>query len=146
MKRLMRNTGSRISSRFLKRYYDIEALQLGNKKDSQYAKGNYFQNRLWDERTKVIKENVSSLQSFLDIGCAEGYVIAIIKELFGPRVYCVGLDISEIYLKRGKQSEIEGQFILGDAQFLPLYCTPKVGQLRKQQIEDIFQEVQQGGA
>jgi len=106
----------KIDSQSLKKYYDAEALQTKSKKDSMYGKQSWFQNKLWKERMLAIQK-YSPRSRFLDIGCAEGYLIDTVEGLLGSLVYYVGLDISEVYLKRAKEKV--GAVVLANAESLP---------------------------
>jgi len=110
---------SKIDSEFLKEYYDAEASQTKSKKDSMYGKQNWFQNKLWNERIPAIQK-YSPCSRFLDIGCADGYAIDIIKRSFGLSVYYVGLDISEVYLRRAKE-KVGAHFVHANAESL-IFC------------------------
>lgn len=79
-----------------------------------YKKGAYIQNFLLNEKIKILYK-LTSCESFLDVGCSDGFALKLVQDRFNPRVI-VGIDISNKYAKTVIKKVPEARFIDGDAR------------------------------
>ncbi len=82
---------------------------FARKRDSWQGMGGWYHRRL----EEIYQYHVSPNQSILEIGCAEGHLLAALKPDRG-----VGVDFSEEMLRRAKEHHPELEFILADAHDL----------------------------
>jgi ubiquinone/menaquinone biosynthesis C-methylase UbiE len=105
--------------RQIKDYYEREAKILEDHQRQMYFGGPWT--RYWHgTRLHYILKIARSIDfnSFLDVGCAEGYYMKLLAEnLKDSRA--VGFDIAKNYLCKAKMNVSNCQFVLGDAHNLP---------------------------
>lgn len=111
-----------ITPRNLKEYYEKEALLIEDHQKQLYL-GNPWSRYRHGSRLKYVLEILNSLKfnTLLDVGCAEGFCIKIIKNKFNLKPnQIVGLDISRNYILKAKNKGRCSLLIVGDANNLPL--------------------------
>lgn len=69
------------------------------------------------------KIHLSQRNSFLEIGCGNGYAVRIIKDFFSPK-YLIGVDIDKRRIEKAKYHKVKSKvenvkFRVADAQNLP---------------------------
>jgi len=107
----------------IREYYEREALELKNHQKEMYF-GNPWNTYWHGTRLREILRMAKtiSFNSFLDVGCAEGYHIKLLEKLANRAknegLYIVGVDIARNYLLKAKK-RCNGLLVVGDAHKLP---------------------------
>ena len=82
---------------------------IAQKRDTWHGMGKWYHNRLFD----IYRFHVTPNQRVLEIGCADGYLLAALQPAHG-----VGVDFSEEMIRRAKQNHPNLEFIHADAHDL----------------------------
>ena len=104
----------------IREYYEREALLLKNHQEEMYFENSW--NKYWHRTrlSQILKMAKSVMpDSFLDVGCAEGYYLKFLADFHESREYRVGLDVAKNYLLKAKNKVFEALWVLGDAHELP---------------------------
>lgn len=126
-------------------FYEKEALSFDHQK-LMYVKGE--KQEIWWHRKRAkyifsfLKETHAGQQSFLDLGCAEGYYMSIVANSF-EHMYCVGVDIAVAYIKKakknvGRNGSFDYDFVVCDAENLPFKWASFDVVLCSEVLEHIF--------
>jgi SAM-dependent methyltransferase len=92
-----------------RRHWDAVA----EKMDRWHSWGGYYHKRL----AAVYRFLIPPAQRVLEIGCANGNLLAAVHPAFG-----VGIDISHEMIKRAKSRHVSLHFVVADAHHLPFRC------------------------
>lgn len=101
-------------------YYEKEALSLANHQKMMYSADPW--NDYWHlTRLREIMKIVSktSFESFLDVGCAEGFYLKLLSRNSRTRSSGSGLDLAKNYLLKAKVASSRTLLVQGDASQLP---------------------------
>lgn len=112
-------------ARRIKEYYEREALELKDHQERMYASNGW--NVYWHgTRLQLVVRMVESVsfKSCLDVGCAEGYCLKILRRLVKDTAagdpWVVGLDVARNYVVKAKEKERGDALVVGDIHRLPL--------------------------
>lgn len=110
---------ARIEPGFLKKYYEKEANATDHQ--SVYLKGSAWSLHYHGTRLREILRYLSRAPEgvFLEVGCAEGLYVDAFRKLH-PNSISIGVDISSGYLHKAKTRTTGAEWVVADAQCLPI--------------------------